>query len=165
MNNGEIQAGDRCFLGRHECAVDAQRRLAVPSAWRLSAGVDRFFLLPGRNQSIQMVPEESFQELVAKLRNVSFADGNAARALAQIGSIAQEGRCDKQGRLTLNGELMSYAGIQRQALLLGSVTFIQILAPEVWKQQQMSTDACLDIIQGIQERPDDLTRILRNAVE
>lgn len=154
---------ERCFLGRHECAVDGQRRLAVPSSWRGAGGGARFYLLPGRGQSIHMIPDWSFQSLVEKLRKVSFADGQAARALAQIGSIAQEVRCDKQGRITLSPDLVAYAGLKGRALLLGSVTFAQIYAPETWQDQQMSTDACLDVIQRVQEQPDDLTHILRTA--
>lgn len=164
MNDGTSKMNaERCFLGRHECAVDKQRRLAVPSSWRRESGADRFYLLPGRGQSIQMIPEWSFQDLVEKLRTVSFADAQAARALAQIGSIAQEAQCDKQGRITLNPELHGYAGLAGRALLLGSVTFVQIWSPEVWQDQQMTTDSCLDVIQRIQEQPDDLTHILRTA--
>ncbi|MFW5803279.1 MAG: division/cell wall cluster transcriptional repressor MraZ [Verrucomicrobiota bacterium] len=162
MNNGDTKEHqERCFLGRHECSVDAQRRLAVPSSWRGDGAC--FYLLPGRGHSIQMIPDWSFQSLVEKLRKVSFADGQAARALAQIGSIAQEVRCDKQGRITLSPDLVNYAGLKGRALLLGSVTFAQIYAPETWQDQQMSTDACLDVIQRIQEQPDDLTNILRTA--
>ena len=165
MNGGDSITNDGpWYLGHQDCTVDGQRRIAVPSRWR-RAGDERtrFFLLPGRQTAIQMIPGESFAELLSKLRRVSFADGKAARALAQIGSIAQECVCDKQGRITLTPELMTYAGLSDKALLLGAVTFVQIWQPEKWRSQQMETEDCLDIIQSIQEEPDELNQILRNA--
>jgi MraZ protein len=143
--------------------VDEQRRIAIPRAWRRGEAPPGLFLLPGRNRSISVIPERSFEDLVGKLRKVSFADAQAARALAQIGSIAQECRCDKQGRITITQELLDHAKIAGKALLLGSVTFIQMYSPEEWAQQAMSPDVCLDVIQRIQEQPDDLTNILRTV--
>ena len=160
-----MAAGELCFLGEYEYAVDAQRRLAIPKAWRQGAAASHvFYLLPGRDRSLQLVPGMVFRELLEKLRPVSFADARASMALATVGSMAQECRCDHQGRIGLTPKLLAHAGLRDKALLLGAVTTIQIWAPATWRRQQMDSGAGLDVIQGLQERPDALSEILRKAV-
>jgi MraZ protein len=152
------------FLGEFEYTLDAQRRLAIPSQWR--RGQDqgaRFFLLPGRERSVQVIPGSAFNELLTRLRRVSFADAQASVALATIGSMATECGCDGQGRISLSPQLMEHAGLASRGpvLLLGAVTTIQIWAPSVWRSRRLDRDVCLDVIQAIQERPQELTEILR----
>ncbi|MBT3377882.1 MAG: hypothetical protein HN742_29350 [Lentisphaerae bacterium] len=156
----------KCFFGEHENVVDPQRRIALPKAWRSAEpGENEFFLLPGRGQSLQLVPSATFGKLLDKLQDVSFADQQAARALATIGSMAQEIRCDRQGRFSVTPKLLAHADITDRALLLGSVTTIQVWAPAVWREQQMGSEDCLNVLQAIQERPDDFTDIIRKATK
>ncbi|MCF7855100.1 MAG: hypothetical protein K9N51_09905 [Candidatus Pacebacteria bacterium] len=152
------------FLGEYEYTVDGQRRVAIPSQWRQpDPRQNHFFLLPGRHGSVQAVPAPTFQELLDKLRKVSFADSQAAVALATIGSMAQECVCDKQGRISLTPKLMAHSNISDRALLLGAVTTIQIWRPETWAERQIDSDTGLDVIQQIQERGDDFTDILKKV--
>ena len=153
-----------CYLGEFEYIVDAQRRVAIPSVWRsVDLAENRFVLLPGREQSLHLTPFVLFQELVAKLRTVSFADARAAVALGTIGSMATACQADRQGRIMLTPKLMAHAGISDRALLLGSVTAIQLWSPEIWRQRCMDSNQGLDVIQALQERPDDLASALQKA--
>ena len=156
-HDNSAPAGLGCYLGEFAFAVDAQRRLAIPSAWRGAAG---FVLLPGREQSLQLVPAAMFQELLAKLRQVSFADAQAAVALATIGSMAVMCEPDKQGRISLTQKLMEHAGIRGSAVLLGAVTTIQIWEPARWNKRRMDSQQGLDVIQALQEKPDALGAVL-----
>jgi MraZ protein len=153
-----VPASLGCYLGEFEYAVDAQRRLAIPGAWRAADG--GFVLLPGREQSLQLVPAAMFQELLAKLRQVSFADAQAAVALATIGSMAVMCEPDKQGRISLTPKLMEHAGIRGAAVLLGAVTTIQIWEPARWEARRMNSQKGLDVLQALQEKPDALGAVL-----
>ena len=156
--NHSTPVGLGCYLGEFVFAVDAQRRLAIPSAWRGDGA--GFVLLPGREQSLQLVPFAAFQELLAKLRQVSFADAQAAVALATIGSMAVLCQPDKQGRISLTQKLMDHAGISSGAVILGAVTTIQIWEPALWKKRRMDSQKGLDVIQTLQEKPDALGDVL-----
>jgi len=159
-----IGADDWWFFGTYEYAVDAQRRLAIPCSWRKKdSDQNHFFVLPGRGKSLSLVPAPMFQDLLQQLRRVSFADTEAMRAMASIGSMAQDCLCDKQGRIRLTDALLAHASIDGKAILIGSVATVQIWSPEVWEQSQMDSEAGLDVIQAIQERPDDLTQILKTG--
>ena len=154
------------FLGEFEYTVDKQRRVAIPSNWRGDdPDANRFFLLPGRDRSLQLVPADTFLELLNRLRKVSFADSQAAVALATIGSMAQECNCDKQGRISMTQKLMDHAGIESKALLVGAVATAQIWNPETWEQKKIDSETGLDVIQKIQEKGDELGDVLRNVLK
>lgn len=153
------------FLGEHEYAVDNQRRVAVPSAWRGDESAPRrFFLFPGRDRSLQLVPAETFQAMIDKIRKVSFADARAAAALATIGAMAAECVCDKHGRITMSQKLMEHAGIDSKAVLVGALTTAQIWDPEAWATRKLDSETGLDVLQALQERPDDVTDILKRTL-
>ena len=158
---------ERCFLGEYEYAVDAQRRLALPKAWRCKdSTANSFVLLPGRGRSLQLVSAGTFQEMLRKFRNVPIG-GSVTQAvgLATIGSMAQQVICDKQGRIPVAPKLMQHAGIASKAILVGAVTTIQIWEPAAWEAQKLDSEAALDVLQAIQERPDDFSEIVRKAVK
>jgi len=153
------------FAGEFEHALDAQRRIAIPSAWRRDGDAGRFFLLPGRHRALQLVPYAYFHaQLLEKAGRVSFADADAALALARLGALAQECHCDRQGRIALPQRLLEYAGLRDSAVLVGALTTVQIWAPEAWRRMQTSDEQVLDVIQRIGERPDDLLAILKGKV-
>ena len=106
-----------------------------------------FYLMPGRDRSIQVLPKELFEtEILEKFRKVSFADDEKTRALARIGAKASQSACDKQGRITLTSELLDHAGLKDQAVLIGALTTIQIMTPEMWSKNDMGNDEMLDQI-------------------
>ncbi len=157
--------GDRWFLGEHEFTVDGQRRLAIPSAWRAATPEgNRFVLLPGRDQSLQLVPAAMFRELLQRLRQVSFADAPAAMALATVGSMAAGCDADKQGRIILTQRLMEHAGLSDRAVLVGAVTTIQIWEPSAWGRRRMDSNRGLDVIQALQERPGNWNEVLTGLI-
>ncbi len=167
MATGEqFNLAGQCFLGMYDKTIDTQRRIALPRPWRQSEqGGDQFVLLPGRTGCLQLIPGAMFATLFEKLRQVSFADREAGIALASLAAVAQMVVCDSQGRIQLTGKLMEMANLDKNSVLVGAFTSIQIWAPEAWKASQMDTEKCLDALQALQERPDEITNILRNALK
>ena len=159
--NREMKGNETPFFsGEYRHSLDPQRRIAIPSCWR-TGGLDRFYLLPGRFKSLQLMPFDSFRSLLEKAAKISFADANASLALARLGSMAQECVCDKQGRIPMPQSLIDHAGLKDQAVLVGALTTIQIWLPENWMKHKTSPDEILDTIQKIQEAPDDLASVIR----
>jgi DNA-binding transcriptional regulator/RsmH inhibitor MraZ len=97
---------------------------------------------------------------------VSIADRQAGVALATIGSMAQHVVCDRQGRIGFSPQLLSYAGlgVKEKVVLVGAVTTIQVWSPALWDEQRMDSDKCLDVIQALQEKPEDSGRVLQALI-
>ncbi|MCK5843973.1 MAG: division/cell wall cluster transcriptional repressor MraZ, partial [Victivallales bacterium] len=122
------------------------------------------YLLPGRYNALQLIPSESFQELLAKARKVSFADSGASLALARLGSMAQECKCDRQGRFAIPQKLLEYAGLKEAAVMVGALTTIQIWSPENWSEHRATDESVLDEIQKIGERSESLADALKSSL-
>jgi len=155
--------GEIFFFGEYEHSVDSQRRVAIPKNWREKGESSKFVLLRGHD-AIQLIPSETFRDIFEKLKKVSFANKEASRALAQLGSQGQECECDSQGRISISQRLMEYAGINDQVVLVGALSTGQIWAKEKWDRERGSDENLLDIIQKITERPDDLAEILKGKI-
>ena len=123
------------FLGEYEHTLDSQRRVAIPAAWR---SCSRFVLLPSRDHAVQMMPVETFREMVLdKTRKLSLGNVEDARNLARLGSRAQECVCDKQGRIQISQALAGHAGLKDKVALIGSVSMILLYPPEVWNRMRV----------------------------
>lgn len=154
------------FSGEYVHSLDPQRRIAIPRTWRSRAGASRFFLLPGRNKTLQLIPFETLQEFLDKARKVSFADASASLALARLGAMAQECECDGQGRISIPPKLMEHAELKSEAevVLVGAVNNGWILSKASWNRMQAPVEDVLDVVQKITEKPDDLVDILKGRI-
>ena len=155
MSAGSIHdlLGGRCYLGRHEYRVDTQRRIALPKTWRPdSTSENSYYLLKGRERSLQMVPAKVFLPFLQNLLSVSFANRDAYLALGSFGEGAEEVSCDRQGRITLSPNMMEYSGIDGPAVLTGAVTTIQIWNPANWEASRMESNAFMDVLASFDQR-------------
>ena len=138
------------FLGEFEHTLDAQRRVAIPAAWR---GCSRFVLLPAN--AIQMMTVDTFREMVLdKTKKLSLGNVSDARNLARLGSRAQECACDKQGRIQLSPQLAAHAGLKDKVALVGSVSMILLYPPENWNAMRDSGDDCYEIFDRLDAEAD-----------
>jgi len=165
-SNSSVMGEEFCFLGEFEHSLDTQRRIAIPSQWRNSDGGNRFILIPGRNRILQLIPYESFKEnFLSRAKKVSIADAEGARALATLGSRAQECVCDKQGRIQVGQKLLEYAGLKEGVILIGAVSTIQIWDVARWREQPISDESYFDEVQKISESPDDFVNMMKGTLD
>ena len=140
------------FLGEFEHTLDAQRRVAIPAAWR---GCSRFVLLPAKDHAIQMMTVDTFREMVLdKTKKLYLGNVSDARNLARLGSRAQECACDKQGRIQLSPQLATHAGLKDKVALVGSVSMILLYPPENWNAMRDSGDDCYEIFDRLDAEAD-----------
>ncbi|MBQ9775498.1 MAG: hypothetical protein IJW17_05610 [Lentisphaeria bacterium] len=116
-------------------SIDAQGRVAVPADWR--TGCTTFMLIPGKEATLQLYPETTFNELIMpKLRQISATDPVALKMRRQLGKLVCTCVCDKQGRIQISPELLKFADLGKRAALIGSGDFAQIMTAERWEAEQ-----------------------------
>ncbi len=113
------------FLGNSSLSLDAKGRLAVPTRHRdaLSEGAGTITITKHPDGSLMIFPQpawEAFRERVAGLP----MDAMWWRRLF-LGN-AMDVEMDGTGRILVSPELRAYAGITREATLLGMGTYLEL---------------------------------------
>ena len=126
------------FVGVHERQLDERGRVALPPKFRDPLG-DKCYLFSGDDGCVSLRSEESFAEeaadLIARVKSGEITR-DRQRAFA---ASASEATIDKQGRITLDADLRSYASIEPQSgvVILGDLDHIEIWEPEAFSIRNM----------------------------
>ncbi len=119
------------FLGTHEPRLDDKGRLVLPSKFReaLAPGV---VLTKGQDRSVVLWPLAAFSLYAEKLREASRNDARVRSYLRVFFSSAFDETPDKQGRITIATALREYAQLQKDLVVVGADTTIEIWDPKAW---------------------------------
>lgn len=127
------------FLGRFEHNLDAKGRLALPARYRdrLDEGV---VITRGFDPCLLIYPMVAWEPLAERVSALSISDPDVRRLRRMLFAEATDLQLDRQGRILVPAELREYAGIERQAVVVGMHTFIEVWSPEAWASQRDALD-------------------------
>lgn len=132
------------FLGRWECAIDEKRRLTLPAPVRKkvlalageAGGEDEELIATvGHRGCVLLIPPAVWDEFARSIFQAP-VQGNR-EALLVRGRMARYGahcKIDASGRITLTEEQMKVAGLERQAIVFGNFTRLEIWNPEQFER-------------------------------
>ncbi len=131
------------FTGRHYHNIEAKGRLAIPSDYRekLASGC---VITVGLDGCLFLFPNSYWQQLSEKLANLPLTNSQARQFVRLIIQQASEVSFDQQGRILIPDYLREKAQLQKQTVVAGALTRI-----EIWDKQVYHTH--LDLI--TQENP------------
>ncbi|MDA0679065.1 MAG: division/cell wall cluster transcriptional repressor MraZ [Proteobacteria bacterium] len=125
------------FRGATKVALDAKGRLAIPTRYReriqtrcegqLVATVDKDYCL-------LIYPFPEWEEIERKLMRLPSLDRKARRLQRLMVGHATEVEIDAHGRILLSRELREYAGLDRQAVLLGQGNRFELWDETRWNE-------------------------------
>ena len=119
------------FLGTHEPRLDDKGRLVLPAKFRDGFSTD-VVLTKGQDLSIVMWPLSEFQLYAQKIREASRNDARVRSYLRVFFSSSFDEQIDKQGRITLPATLRDYAQLNRDVIVVGADTTVEIWDPKLW---------------------------------
>lgn len=121
------------FLGTHEPRLDDKGRLVLPAKLRepLAPGI---VITKGQERSLILWPANEFVAYTQKLREASRNDAKVRSYLRVFFSSAFDEIPDKQGRITIPNTLREYAQLDREVVVVGADTTIEIWEPEAWRE-------------------------------
>ena len=120
------------FLGRYQHALDAKGRLAVPARFR-EALADGLVLTRGIDRCLALYPRAAWQPLAARVSALPISDPDARHFRRMVFAEAVDLTLDVQGRILVPPALRAYAGLEREALIVGVDTAIEVWSPEQWE--------------------------------
>ena len=121
------------FLGTHTPKLDEKGRLILPAKFRepLTTGL---VMTKGQERCVVIWPNEQFDEYAESLRQRS-QNNEKVRAYTRVFfSSAFDDSADKQGRITIPAPLREWAGLDRELVVVGADTRIEVWATVAWSQ-------------------------------
>ncbi len=137
------------YTGHFRHSLDDKNRLTIPSGWRVGhTEEDDFVALPHPDGYVAVLPPAEVDRLYEKTAAKNLSDSEAQDVLTQLFAHAQTLRFDKQGRIGLTQELLTHAGIAKDAVLAGSLSKFAIWSPDRWdaKGQRMDPQTYRDLM-------------------
>ena len=127
------------FMGEYNHTVDAKGRLIVPSKFREQLG-DEFVITKGLDNCLFVYDNSEWTALEEKLRALPITN-TAGRKFSRflLGSAATC-EVDKQGRILLPAVLREFAGIEKDAVLVGVGSRIEVWNKDKWMQANTFDD-------------------------
>ncbi len=125
------------FYGEYSHGIDRKGRLILPAKFRdvcKDRGIDKFFVTRGLDRCLFMFSEEEWRIQEKRFKGLSFTKQEARSFNRLFFSGAIEVVPDKQGRFIIPPYLKSYAGIKKDAVVIGVSNRIEIWDAQSWEK-------------------------------
>src|SRR2546423_2652595 len=135
------------FLGTHTPRLDEKGRLILPAKFRdeLAGGV---VITKGQERCLYVFPVAEFARIAGQLRETPMTH-KAARAYSRVFfASAHDEVPDKQGRVTIPAHLREYGGLDRELVVIGASTRVEIWDRQAWESYLADSE---DAFSGIEE--------------
>ncbi|HSR62205.1 MAG TPA: division/cell wall cluster transcriptional repressor MraZ [Gammaproteobacteria bacterium] len=148
------------FRGFSTLSLDSKGRMAVPSRYRerllaMSDGKLVLTLNP-LDRSLWLYPLPEWELIEEKLAQLSDFERQGRRAKQMMRGYASDCQLDVQGRILVPQELREYAGLNKQAVILGQGNKFEVWDEVAWNAQR---DEWLQDV-GKDEEPSDSLKSL-----
>ncbi len=127
------------FLGRFEHNLDAKGRLALPARYRDKLA-DGIVITRGFDPCLLAYPMEAWLPLAERVSELSISDPDVRQLRRMLFAEATDLQLDRQGRVLLPASLRDFAGLDREAVVVGMHTFIEIWNPDKWGGERDALD-------------------------
>nr|WP_106784038.1 division/cell wall cluster transcriptional repressor MraZ [Lysinibacillus timonensis] len=120
------------FMGEYQHSVDTKGRLIIPSKFREELG-NSFVITRGLDNCLFGYPMDEWRKLEEKLKQLPMTKKDARAFARFFFSGATEVEIDKQGRINIPAPLSTYAKLEKECVVLGVSSKIEIWAKEAWE--------------------------------
>ena len=120
------------FMGEYNHTIDAKGRLIIPSKFREVLG-DEFVVTKGMDGCLFVFDDPEWQAFEEKLHGLPMIDKEARQFTRFFLAGAASVEVDKQGRILIRAVLREFAGITKDAVLVGVGSRVEIWSKERWE--------------------------------
>ena len=119
------------FLGTHHPKLDDKGRFFLPAKFRdaLDGG---FVMTKNSDHCLAVCTREDFLSMVTSVSKAQDSVKRVRQYQRQFGGSATEGVADKQGRVTIPQQLREYAALDRDIVVVGAVSRIEVWDAATW---------------------------------
>ncbi|NLM45909.1 MAG: division/cell wall cluster transcriptional repressor MraZ [Firmicutes bacterium] len=133
------------FMGEYQHMLDAKGRIIMPAKFREELG-ERFIMTRGLDNCLFVYPLSEWAQLEQKLKALPFTRSDARAFMRFFFSGATECELDKQGRVVIPNNLRVHAKLQKDVVVIGVSSRVEIWSQEVWNQYSEKTGLSFESI-------------------
>ena len=128
------------FMGEYQHALDSKGRLFIPARFREGLG-EKFVLTKGLDGCLFAYPPQEWQSLETKMRALPFTRSDVRAFVRFFFAGACECEVDKQGRILIPASLRRHASLEKEAVIIGVSSRVEIWALEQWEKYNQEAAA------------------------
>jgi len=141
------------FVGTYTPKLDDKGRLFLPAKFR-DALEEGLMVTRGQERCLTVYALDQFETLTAKLREASLTNRTTRSYVRMLSSGAFDQTPDKQGRISIAPLLRSYAGLQKDVVVIGALDRVEIWDPTNWEtylasEEDQFSDLSEEIFPGV----------------
>lgn len=133
------------LIGEYEHSIDTKGRLIMPAKLREDMG-EKFIVTKGLDGCLFGFSQKEWANFEEKLKTLPLTNKNARDFVRFFLSGAIECEIDKQGRFLIASNLRQYAQMDKEVVIIGVGTRIEIWNREAWKKYNSSENISADLI-------------------
>lgn len=144
------------FKGSYSYSVDSKGRINIPAKLRKYVSTDAndtFVITRGYEQCLFVYPLDEWNKLEQSIRDLSASNPKDRFFTRTLLQYATESQLDGQARITVPRELLQFATIETEVLILGVLERIELWNPKVFdKYLQTQADSYENVAQSVLEK-------------
>ncbi|MCL5981646.1 MAG: division/cell wall cluster transcriptional repressor MraZ [Firmicutes bacterium] len=126
------------FIGEHQHSLDDKGRLIMPAKFREGLG-ESFIITRGLDNCLFVYPQQEWNVLQQKMKSLPSTKADTRAFVRFFFSGASECEVDKQGRVLIPASLREYARLEKDVVVAGVSSRVEIWAEEAWRQYREET--------------------------
>ena len=137
------------LIGNYQHNIDIKGRVIMPAKFREELG-DIFYATKGKDNTITVLSKNSWDELGRKISEMPSA--KTVQITRFLFSSAAELIPDKQGRVLIPQPLREYAGLDKDVVINGTGSKVEIWDKEAWDRynNDLSGDDIYDLMDKLE---------------
>ena len=121
------------FIGEYRHNIDEKGRLIVPAKLRDQLGKE-FIATKGLDKCLYLYPMSEWKRVEDQLREKIMTDPQSRKIVRFFLAGAVSCELDKQGRVLIPAQLREYAGIDKDVILAGMLSRLEIWDEKNWDE-------------------------------
>ena len=141
------------FLGTHEPKLDEKGRIILPARFRdeLAGGL---VITKGQERCLYVFPAAEFTSITERLRQAPVTEKSSRDYMRVMFAGAHDEIPDKQGRVAIPVGLRIYAGLEKECVVIGANTRLEIWDATAWNtyladREKSFSDVSSEVLPGL----------------
>lgn len=137
-------------MGEYNHTIDTKGRLIIPSKFREALG-EEFVVTKGLDGCLFVYDNNEWNAFEEKLKSLPLTNKDARQFVRFFLAGAAMAEVDKQGRILIPSVLREFAGLEKEVVLIGVASRV-----EIWSKDRWENAASYDDMEEIAEHMAEL---------